>query len=268
MKRLIVLGTGAGNVIRCYNTCFAIYNGEQYFLVDAGGGNQILSILEQKNIEIDKIKNIFVTHAHTDHVLGIIWMIRIITYKMLHEQYHGNLKIYAHAELIEKIKAICNLLLPAKFLNLFDNRIMFIEIQDGEQKQILGMDFIFFDTYSTKEKQFGFVINMEGRKVLFTGDEPIKKVNVEKYLNDVDWFLSETFCRYEDREIYKPYEKKHSTVKEPSQLAEEYDVKNLVLWHTEDKNIKNRKKLYTEEAQRYFKGKVYVPDDLEEIDLC
>ena len=38
MERLIVLGTGNAQAIHCYNTCYAMQKGEEYFLVDAGGG--------------------------------------------------------------------------------------------------------------------------------------------------------------------------------------------------------------------------------------
>lgn len=237
-------------------------------LVDAGGGNQILSIFEKKNISINDIKNVFVTHAHTDHVLGIIWIIRIIGQNILKEKYEGNLNIYAHTELIGKIRTICELTLANKLIKLFDDRIKFIEVKHDEKKQIMHMDFAFFDTYSKKEKQFGFVINVDGEKIVFSGDEPLKGENAEKYLKNAEWFCTEALCRYEDREIYKPYEKSHSTVKDSAELAQEFGVKNLILWHTEDDNIKTRKKLYTEEAENYFDGKVYVPDDLEEIDLC
>lgn len=268
MKKLIVLGTGNALVTRCYNTCFAIHNGSEYFLVDAGGGNQILSILENKNIKINDIKNIFVTHAHTDHVLGIIWILRVIGQNILKEKYEGNLNVYAHGELIQKIKTICELTLPQKAIKLFDNRIKFIEVNDGNQKQIMNMNFTFFDIYSTKEKQFGFVLEAEEQKITFLGDEPLNKEKCEKYLENADWLLSEAFCRYDDREIYKPYEKHHSTVKDAAEIAQKFGVKNLILWHTEDDNIKTRKEIYTEEAKQYFDGEIYVPDDLEEINLC
>ena len=39
------------------------------------------------------------THAHTDHVLGIVWMIRMIATKMKKDQYDGDTYIYCHAEL-------------------------------------------------------------------------------------------------------------------------------------------------------------------------
>ena len=34
-----------------------------------------------------------------------------------------------------------------------------------------------------------------------------------------------------------------------------------------DNDLKNRKRLYTEEAKKYFSGNIYVPDDLEIIRL-
>ena len=43
---LIMLGTGNAMVTRCYNTCFVLSSGEEYFLVDAGAGNE-LSVFER-----------------------------------------------------------------------------------------------------------------------------------------------------------------------------------------------------------------------------
>ena len=48
---LIMLGTGSAMVTKCYNTCFALRREEEYFLVDAGGGNGILSQLEKAEID-------------------------------------------------------------------------------------------------------------------------------------------------------------------------------------------------------------------------
>lgn len=49
MEKLRMLGTGSAMVTKCYNTCFTISNNEEneYFLVDTGGGNTILSNLEK-----------------------------------------------------------------------------------------------------------------------------------------------------------------------------------------------------------------------------
>ena len=49
--------------------------------------------------------------------------------------------------------------------------------------------------------------------------------------------------------------------------ATELGVENLVLWHTEDTRLPERKTLYTAEGRQYFSGNLFVPDDLESIAL-
>ena len=65
-----MLGTGNATVTRCYNTCFVLQTERTKLLVDAGGGNGILVQLEKAHIAISDIHNMFVTHAHTDHVFA------------------------------------------------------------------------------------------------------------------------------------------------------------------------------------------------------
>ena len=38
MEELYVFGTGNAQATHCYNTCFAIKDGNEFFMVDAGGG--------------------------------------------------------------------------------------------------------------------------------------------------------------------------------------------------------------------------------------
>lgn len=45
------------------------------------------------------------------------------------------------------------------------------------------------------------------------------------------------------------------------------EAENLILYHTEDKNISRRKELYTEEGRQYYKGNLWIPDDLETYKL-
>ena len=59
----------------------------------------------------------------------------------------------------------------------------------------------------------------------------------------------------------------HSTVKEACQLAEELQIPHLILYHTEEMHLKERKELYTREGREYYHGKLFVPDDLEVFEL-
>ncbi len=82
MEELYVFGTGNAQATSFYNTCFAIKDQDEYFMVDAGGGNGILKILDDMNVDLSHIHNIFVTHEHTDHILGIVWMVRMVAAAM------------------------------------------------------------------------------------------------------------------------------------------------------------------------------------------
>ena len=79
--------------------------------------------------------------------------------------------------------------------------------------------------------------------------------------------LHEAFCLETESDKYKPKEKGHDTVKSASIKAQKLGVKNLVLWHTVENLGKDRKEIYTKEAKENFNGKVFVPNDLEEIIL-
>ena len=67
---ITMLGTGNALVTRCYNTCFTLHGKERALLVDAGGGNGILTQLERAGMRCEDIHDLFVTHAHTDQVCG------------------------------------------------------------------------------------------------------------------------------------------------------------------------------------------------------
>ncbi len=270
--KLTLLGTGNATVTACYNTCFLLEKDEvidpnnKYLLVDGGGGNQILSRLKQAGVDWKNVRDIFVTHKHIDHVMGIIWLIRMICQNMRQGSYKGEARIYAHDELIEIIQNIANTLIQKKDMAYLGKQLKLIPVHDGETHTIIGCPVTFFDIQSTKAKQFGFSMMdpQSQKKITCCGDEPYNPCE-EAYAKDSDWLLHEAFCLYSEAERFKPYEKHHSTVKDACELAEQLSVKNLVLYHTEDKNYDNRKALYMAEGKNYYHGNLYVPDDMESL---
>ena len=265
--RLIVLGTGNANATRCYNTCFAIDFGTDLLLCDAGGGNGILRQLEDAHIGLEKIHHLIVTHAHTDHVMGVIWIIRMIAARMNTGKYMGELHLYASPAVREGLTHMADFMLQPKMIAQIGTRILFHNIADGQTMNVAGHQVTFFDIGSTKMQQYGFTVTLsDGRGLCCLGDEPYNAI-CETYAKDADWLLSEAFCRYCDRDTFKPYEKHHSTVREACELAQQLGAPNLVLWHTEDKHSRDRKQLYMQESRAYYDGRLYVPDDLDVITL-
>ena len=268
MEKLIILGTGNAQSIHCFNTCFALQTEDGVFLTDTGGGNGILKQLDSAGISLRDIHHIFISHEHTDHILGVVWMIRMIAASMRNNKYEGDLFIYCHAGLVDTIDTITRLTIQNKFYKLIGERIFLIPLESGESKDIMNYHVTFFDIGSTKAKQFGYTLTLHsGKKFTCLGDEPYKEEFEKPYAENADWLLCEAFCKYEDREIFHPYEKHHATVKEACELAQKLHVRNLLLYHTEDKSLSTRRITYTQEGSQYYTGNLLVPDDLDVIEL-
>ena len=262
MNKITMLGTGNATVTQCYNTCFVLETSTTRLLVDAGGGNGVLGQLKKVGIAIADIHHLYVTHAHTDHVLGVIWVIRMVAQC---KGYEGKLHVYGHDKVLHVIKTIIDMILAKKQLAKVAERVVFHELKDGDTFEVGDMQLTCFDIHSTKEKQFGFRAELPNRIVLAClGDEPYNSLN-RPYVENADWMMCEAFCLYADRDIFKPYEKCHSTALDAGKLAAELHVKNLILYHTEEKTLATRRETYTKEAAENFKGRIIVPDDLEEI---
>ena len=283
--KLTMLGTGNAMVTNCYNTCFAFEEDGRCFLVDAGGGNTILSRLREAGIDWKQTRDIFVTHKHIDHILGIVWMMRIFCQNMKRGSCNGEARIYAHREVVEILQNLAATLLQknqADYIRLqtlperkagneaafqAETCLRLIIVEDGEMTQILGHPVTFFDIHSTKAKQFGFTLEFAPkRRLTCCGDEPYNEAEY-LYAKDSEWLLHEAFCLYEQADVFHPYEKHHSTAKDAALLAEQLGVKHLLLYHTEDKNLARRRELYTAEARQQFQGEVHVPEDLESYEL-
>ena len=267
MRRLQWYKCGAAYI---YNTCFVLQTPSTLMLVDAGGGNGILSQLKKVNVQISDIHHLFVTHAHTDQVLGVIWVIRMVAQC---KGYEGLLHVYGNDKVMKVIKTIIDMILAKKQLAKVAERVVFHQLEDGDCFEVGDMKLECFDIQSTKEKQFGFRAELpssdeSGKPLVLAclGDEPYNEQN-RRYIVGADWMMCEAFCLYADRDTFKPYEKCHSTALDAGKLAEELGVKNLILYHTEEKTLANRKENYTREAAENFKGRIFVPDDLEVIEL-
>ena len=262
---LTMLGTGNAAVTRCYNTCFALRNGAQYLLTDGGGGNGILPRLEQADIPLQGIHDIFLTHTHTDHIFGVVWVVRMVAQSMNSGKYEGVLRVFGHEEVLGTLEMICRGTLPGKVTRHFGVDILFCTLTDGQTFSVAGMAGVAFDIGSTKARQFGYrLILPDGQRFVCLGDEPYNEKN-EALTRAADWLLCEAFCLFADAERFKPYEKHHSTALDAGRLAAGLGVKHLVLYHTEDATLDNRRSAYSAEAAQHFSGIIHVPNDGEII---
>ena len=169
--------------------------------------------------------------------------------------------------MLDLIRDLAGKLLLKREAAFIDDRLHLTAVTDGETKQIIGHDVTFFDIQSTKAKQCGFRMEIAGGRFLTCcGDEPLTPP-VEKYAEGSAWMMHEAFCLYSQADIFDPYEKHHSTVKDACELAERLGIENMLLYHTEDRNLSDRKVLYREEGEKYYHGTLWIPEDPEVIEI-
>ena len=264
---MIVLGTGNAMSLRYRNTSFALAQGNEYLMVDGGGGHETLTAMQALGLAGESMRGAFLSHEHTDHLLGMVWLVRYVAELIHWQRYAGVFTVYSHDVALGKLEAICRMLLKPSQAALLGERIRFVAVEDRQTVDFMGHRFTFFDIGSTKAKQFGFRLDGAGtRGLVFLGDEPFSEQTAD-LIAPCDWLLSEAFCLYDQRERYHPYEMHHATVREAALCAARFQARNLVLWHTEDDTGSRRAALYTAEAARYYDGRVLVPEDGDAIDL-
>lgn len=197
----------------------------------------------------------------------MLWIYRFIDIAMQKGTYEGVLNIYCHDEVAQIIRNQIHTLLRKSQQQFLDKRIFINVLNDRDKFKVLNYDLEALDIQAKSDKQYGFKTKLNnGKNLVFLGDEPLD----EKLFDDVrniDWLLHEAFCLETESEKYKPREKNHDTVKTASIKAENLGVKNLVLWHSQENLGANRKQKYTEEAKENYNGNIFVPDDLDVIEL-
>jgi ribonuclease Z len=262
-----MLGTGNAMCVNCYNTCFYLRSPRGGLLVDGGGGNGILRQLIKAKIPFESIRHMFVTHAHTDHIMGAIWMIRKISPMIFKGKHKGIFTIYCNDMVKKALLTMTDLMIPSKITKSIGSTVILQEVHDGEEVDIDDMKVTFFDIGSVNFKQYGFsAVLPDGQRLVCLGDEPYS-MNSEPYARGCDWLMCEAFCLYKDRFVFNPYEKNHSTALDAGMLAQELGVKHLVLYHTEDTHLDTRAATYSAEVSQYYKGDIIVPNDLQSFDL-
>lgn len=261
--KLYVLGTGHAGVVDGYNTCFILENNGEKLLVDAGGGKQVLKQIRDVGIDVNKVNNAFITHTHTDHLLGMIWVIRVAIQGYMKGLRNEPLTIWGSKVCLDAIKSICLITLGERRFNDSLNKKVFLkEVNDGQRENIIGTTFEFFDTKNDDASQMAFYIEKE--QFVFAGDVYLNECYYEKFKNQKVVCL-EAFCldKYKGKNRFALTS--HKTVEEACNIAIVLNPEKLILWHRDD--YVGARDEYLNVANKIFKNEVIVPNDLEIIEL-
>ena len=189
-------------------------------------------------------------------------MISTISKKINNGEYEGILNVYGSKKVIETMYKIFKITEAREI----SKKIKFITVCDGDKKIINGIEYEFIDTHAEKTEMYGFIIKNQENKIVFIGDEPMKEEVFDRCKNP-SILMHESFCLDCEKDKFNPYLLTHCTCKDAALIAQRVNAKALIIFHTKDNNLNDRKKKYSNEAKQYFDGEVFVPDDLEIIDI-
>jgi len=265
--KLTMLGTGNALSTEYYNSSFILDENGNYLLVDGGGGSTLLSRLKYAGYQWKDIKTVFVTDGNVNHSLGVIYLMKLVAHACLEDCYMGELTIYAGKDTAEVLKDAAKAILPKKENAFVGKKIIFIPMKNGDARRVYGHYVTFFDTGSRDIQKFGFTMTLTGdSKLTYTGEMPYN-ASEENFVIGSDWLVHSAYCLDSEAAVANPKAQGLCTVKEACGFAELLKVKNLILTNTDDEHKEDRKQVFTDEADQYFHGNVYVPDELESIKI-
>ncbi len=294
---IIFLGTSCMIPTKERNTSALLlsYN-EENILVDCGEGTQ--RQLRIAGIKPTKITKILISHWHGDHVLGLPGLLQTLGAS----EYLGKLMIYGPKGSKAYVEKMMNAFVFSNKVNFevvdiakrifFENEEFMLEaFQLDHSIDCIGFNFIEkdrlkIDTKKTKrlgipdgpllgELQKGKEVMFKGKKIL--PDEVTFKVEGKKISIIADTVLTENcvefakgadmlICEsvYDSTHENKAEEYKHLTAKQAGQIANQANVKQLVLTHFSQR-YKNTQEI--EEDARLVFDKIICAEDFMRLKL-
>lgn len=275
----VLLGTG--NPLSGYSrskAASALLVGDKTFLIDCGNGT--LNRLIMAGIQHTRISHLFFTHHHADHNGGFIDLFSSGIFSREVPKRQKPLNVYGPTntkEVIGKMRESLNT--DFKTRRSFDedsNRIIYNELNDG---LIFNEDGIKVEIFTVDHGDFkpavGYRFSFNDKVIVCSGDTAPCE-NIFKYSKNADILIHESYnTKWNDRveEIYgnsdtgrgfKGAEYKHTSTLEAAKLAEDSNVKHLVLTHhipsiTPEPSLE---KSYIEGMSEIYSGKITMGRDL------
>lgn len=153
---------------------FLIEENEDLYIFDAGA--PVLDILIKHGYDLSKIRAVFISHVHGDHLNGIFDMLNLSGY------FNMSFTVYVSEQRVaDLLKSYCEL----QGCALKNGRVRFLLINEGEFYSDRLLKVCAFKTKHIKNGEiasFGFLIENSDVKVCITGD-------LNSSLNDFPEFL-------------------------------------------------------------------------------
>jgi ribonuclease Z len=259
MSRIVFLGTSAavGSKIRD-NTSLLISAEKQIFLIDAPGS--LPAKLDKINIDFRKIRHVFLTHTHPDHIYGII--------NLIHSRYclRDVICLYGHKKTLETVKSLL------KLLDLNDTKkypkIYFKPVKINSKPFYQSWAFCLWAIPAVHTPEsMGLKIYFKEYKIscVFSSDTAYNK-NLIDYASDCDYLIHDCAAPQRIFNRYAALCKMHTSSLMLGKIAATLKAKITIPIHfiTE---LKYSISEIRQEIKKNYTGKIIIPYDMMTLKL-
>jgi len=194
-------------------TCIMLEVGANVYFIDMG--TNAIDALRTKGISVDAVKGVFITHMHGDHTNGLIPFVDVITW------YFKTPDPVIYLPMIEAAQALDQWLHATLTKPHADKQMQYRQTEPG---MIFDDGVIKVTAIATQHclKSFAYLVEAEGKKILFTGD--LKRPGVDFPEIAKQTALDLVVC-----------ESAHFPATEYLQVFEQCDIKDVCVTHYSDR---------------------------------
>lgn len=259
MSKLIFLGTAAYQTETQETVSFVIENGKRILFET---GPSVIPQLKRAGRDITEIDAIFISHSHCDHSLGF-------PYYIFMDSIERNMKgkgarvmpLITLPEIGNFLQEMVNFFYPSME---FSTKIELFEASEKTFKSFTIDDCkIITAPVIHSVPTIGVRVEMPDCTIAYSSDT-IYCENVIKLAENCDLLIHEAFSTSIMKELAANV--KHGIAEEAGKVAHEANAKKLALVHKWPIEV-IKDKMIIDEAKKFFDGEVFVPQELEELDV-
>lgn len=258
--KIVILGTCANQTANREGVSFILSHKGQNILVDTGPG--VVRQIYRSGYFCTDIQNIIVTHSHGDHTLGYPYVIFGHFYDRLEgKKGPTKINIYGTEEICKGLDAMLHFCyIPEKY----PFSIEYIYLPDDIiYKFNIGSFHVTSAPVNHTTPTLGLRFEIEGKTLAYSSDT-LACGNVVELAKNANLLIHEGFVTCEKEEL--ALKVKHATARMAGETAVQANAKSLALVHLFPPFV-GRELDLIDEAKNFFKGKIWVPEELSEIEL-
>jgi ribonuclease Z len=270
--RIVFIGTGAAaNAERCH-ACVAVQTGPEHtLLIDTGSGVEVVRNLKKAGISLASIEDVFLSHRHSDHIGGLELLMLHCGLHALETGKHANeLDVYGHSLVLDVARQMLNSMgsVAPKLFGQMGERLDWVALTPGKSVNVhsgVTLTPIVVDHAPPDGTCWGCVVEVHRgerlHRIFYSGDTR-PTPTLKDAARGADIILHE--CGGLDAKADHVHHVGHSTAGDAARLAAECGAAQLVLYHIPNQDTADAMRA---EAERFFKGRVTVADDLDTFDF-